>query len=511
MSETRVVVVGAGIGGLSAALALAARGCTVTVVERAATPGGKARHVHVDGRAIDGGPTVFTMRWVFEELLGNAGFDPATELKLSTLGLLARHAWDEGGRLDLFTETERSAAAISTLSGAAEADRFRAFCRRAGRVYDALERRFMAAPRPSLPGLVWRAGIRGLPGLLATSPFISLWQALGEHFHDPRLRQLFGRYATYCGSSPWLSPSTLMLIAHAEKLGVWSVEGGMHGLARLLERCAAARGARFLYGREVAGIELDGARARAVVLADGEVMAADAIVWNGDTQPIAEGRLGEALRGAVAPRTRAARSLSALTWCLSARARGFPLARHTVFFSRDYAAEFSDLFAHRRLPQAPTVYVCAQDRTGDEHTPGQPEGLLVLVNAPADGDLGAPDPAALTACEAASFALLARCGLELERDPAHTVTTTPAGFEALFPGSGGGLYGSATHGWRGSFTRPGSRSRLPGLYLAGGGVHPGAGVPMVCLSGQLAAQAVLEDASAAARAGRGRRRPPSGG
>jgi 1-hydroxycarotenoid 3,4-desaturase len=496
VSSTRVVVVGAGIGGLSAALSLAAAGCEVTVVERAATPGGKARHVHVGGRAVDGGPTVFTMRWVFEQLLGGAGFEPQAELPLTELGLLARHAWDEGGRLDLFTDTERSAEAISDLSGAAEADRFRAFCRRSARVYESLERRFMAAPRPSLPGLIWRSGLAGLPGLLATSPFVNLWKALGEHFHDHRLQQLFGRYATYCGSSPWLSPSTLMLIAHAEKLGVWSVAGGMHGLAQVLERCATARGARFVYGHAVERIEKRNGRASAVALDDGRVIEADAIIWNGDTQPIADGRLGDAIRGAVPARARVQRSLSALTWCMAARAEGFPLTRHTVFFSDDYAAEFEDILVRRRLPRGPTVYVCAQDRGDDGSAPAGEEGLLVLVNAPADGDLGPPDAASLEACTEATFGMLARCGLRLSSDPASTVLTTPAGFEALFPGSGGGLYGSASHGWQSSFTRPGSRSRVPGLYLAGGGVHPGAGVPMVSLSGQLAAQALLQDRAA---------------
>ena len=181
---------------------------------------------------------------------------------------------------------------------------------------------------------------------------------------------------------------------------------------------------------------------------------------------------------------------------MAARAEGFPLTRHTVFFSRDYAAEFEDILVHRRLPRGPTVYVCAQDRGDDGSAPAGEEGLLVLVNAPADGDLGAPDAASLEACTEATFGMLARCGLRLSSDPASTVLTTPAGFEALFPSSGGGLYGSASHGWQSSFTRPGSRSRVPGLYLAGGGVHPGAGVPMVSLSGQLAAQALLQDRAA---------------
>jgi 1-hydroxycarotenoid 3,4-desaturase len=322
---------------------------------------------------------------------------------------------------------------------------------------------------------------------------VNLWKALGEHFHDHRLQQLFGRYATYCGSSPWLSPSTLMLIAHAEKLGVWSVAGGMHGLAQVLARCAETRGDRFVYGHAVERIETRNARASAVVLDDGRVITADAIVWNGDTQAIADGHIGDAVRGAVPSRSRSQRSLSALTWCMAAKVEGFPLTRHTVFFSKDYAAEFEDILVHRRLPNGPTVYVCAQDRGDDGRAPAGEESLLVLVNAPADGDVGAPDAAALAACEDATFGLLERCGARITREPGNTVLTTPAGFETLFPGSGGGLYGSASHGWQSSFKRPASRSRLPGLYLAGGGVHPGAGVPMVSLSGQLAARAVLED------------------
>ena len=493
MAEHRVVVVGAGIGGLSAALSLAARGLDVTVVERAPHPGGKARHLLVGGRAVDAGPTVFTMRWVFEELLGACGFNLETELALTPLGLLARHAWDEGGRLDLYTDTERSAAAIEELSGATEAERFRAFCQRSARVYDSLERSFMAAPRPSLPGLILRAGVSGLPGLLAASPFQSLWRALGQHFQDRRLQQLFGRYATYCGSSPWLSPSTLMLIAHAEKLGVWSVDGGMHGLARALARCAEARGAKFRYGEEVRAIEVAHERASGVVLASGERLPAKAIVFNGDTAALASGRLGDAARAAAPLRRDEQRSLSAVTWCLAARARGFPLTRHTVFFSDDYAREFDDILQRKQLPARPTIYVCAQDRDDDGGAPAGPERLLVLANAPARGDQGPFDETSLRALEEATFGLLERCGLALEYAPADCVRTTPHEFETLFPGSGGGLYGSASHGWRSSFTRPGSRSRVPGLYLSGGGVHPGAGVPMVALSGRLAAEALLED------------------
>jgi 1-hydroxycarotenoid 3,4-desaturase len=232
---------------------------------------------------------------------------------------------------------------------------------------------------------------------------------------------------------------------------------------------------------------------RGVRLADGEVVEAAAVVVNADASAIGTGRFGSAVAKAVDPVPWARRSFSAVTWAMEAETSGFPLVRHNVFFSKDYAAEFGDLSVRARLPAAPTVYVCAQDRGDDDIPPGRPERLLCLINAPARGDSRPPDEAESAAAAAASFGLLQRAGLRIRRDPAREVLTTPAGFETLFPATGGALYGQAVHGWKASFSRPGSRTRVLGLYLAGGSAHPGAGVPMAALSGRLAAAAVLED------------------
>ena len=190
----------------------------------------------------------------------------------------------------------------------------------------------MRAPRPEFMGLVRGAGLGGLFDLLATRPFESMWGALGGYFRDPRLHQLFGRYSTYCGSSPYLAPATLMLVAHVEQDGVWMIEGGMHRLAQVFAEQASAFGATIRYGAHVASLSRDGGRMVAR-LADGETLSADAIVFNGDASAIGGGFLGKDLMGAVAPAPRAARSLSALTWTFEARTSGFPLVRHNVFFS----------------------------------------------------------------------------------------------------------------------------------------------------------------------------------
>ena len=500
MRTERVVVIGAGIGGLVAALELAARGLDVTVIERATTPGGKMREAGLGAARLDAGPTVFTMRWVFEEIFADAGASLADHIILHPATILARHAWSERERLDLFADLDRSADAIGAFAGPAEARRYRDFCGHAARTYATFERSFIRAQRPSPLSLARGAGPRGIADLWRTQPFATLWDALGAYFHDPRLRQLFGRYATYCGSSPYVASATLTLVAHVEQQGVWLVEGGMHRIAAALAQLAASRGAAFRYGTDVHEIAVSSGRASGVRLATGEHLDADAVVVNADPAALAGGLFGREAASAVPAAPASARSLSAVTWALLARAEGFPLVRHTVFFGPDYAGEFDAVFRRGRLPESPTVYVCAQDRPAeDDASPAGPERLLCLVNAPPTGDTRPPTPSEISQCEERTFAALERCGLRLHRRPDATAVTTPADFNRLFPGTGGALYGPASHGWAASFRRPGSRTSLPGLYLAGGSVHPGPGVPMAALSGRLAAASLLSDLASTKR------------
>jgi 1-hydroxycarotenoid 3,4-desaturase len=188
------------------------------------------------------------------------------------------------------------------------------------------------------------------------------------------------------------------------------------------------------------------------------------------------------------------RSLSAVTWALSAKTVGFALARHNVFFNTDYAAEFTAIFGRQTMPREPTVYVCAQDRGEPDAAPrDEPERLLVLVNAPATGERHVFTPSEIATCETATYALLQRCGLTVHRQPEMQQISTPNDFAARFPATGGALYGRAVHGAMAAFRRPAARSAIKGLYLAGGSVHPGPGVPMAVLSGRLAAAALLQD------------------
>ena len=488
----RVTIIGAGIGGLSAAALLAARGHAVTVVEKAWQPGGKARQMLVDGMAIDAGPTVFTLRDVFDDIFRECGEDLADHVTIRRAEVLARHAWDPDRQLDLFADPARSEAAIGDFAGAKAAAGFRAFRTEAARIHRILDRPMLRGSKLAWPpALMWRIGLWRLGDLHAIRPYESLWKALGQHFADPRLRQLFARYATYSGSSPFASPATLMLIAHVEAEGVWLIDGGISALAQALMDLARRNGAQFRFGTAAAMLETRQGRAAGVVLANGDHIAADAVIANVDPQALAAGRLGPLGAMAVSGHAPRKRSLSAMVWLAHARTAGFPLERHNVLFSPDYPREFADLRGGRP-PADPSVYVCAQDRAGDAPPAAGRERLQIIVNAPANADSHIYDHEEQEQCTEAMRRSLSRCGLELEETCPH-ILLTPNAFEALSPSTGGAIYGRASHGWAASFLRQGTRTAIPGLYCAGGSTHPGAGVPMAALSGRLAMRAVMQD------------------
>ncbi len=489
MSETseHIVVVGAGMGGLASAIRLGAAGYKVTLIDRASGPGGKMRTVPSPAGPVDAGPTVLTMRHQFDALFELCGERLEDHVTLWQEHILARHWWPDGSTLDLTRDGDENITAIAALSGQRDAASFRRFTKRAQALFAAFETPMMEEGQPSILRLGLAAMAR--PGILPSLlPGLTLRTALKAQFRDPRLRQLFGRYATYVGGIPSRTPALLQLIWQAEAAGVWCVEGGLHRLADALGALAARQGVTQLYNTGAERLERQAGRIAGVHLSNGRRLGCDAVVFNGDPMALSLGLLGESAKPAVRRSGVLPRSLSARVWAFAATPNGPDLAHHNVFFGQEPEDEFGPIAAGQP-PKDPTLYICAQDRGRDTRPPALERFEIIENAAPSD----ALDPGEKDACRTRVFHQLAGFGLTFTPTPGETALTVPAEFHALFPASFGSLYGRSPHGMTASLARPRARTAVPGLYLAGGGAHPGAGIAMATLSGKHAAAAIATD------------------
>ena len=490
---SRVVVIGAGVGGLTVAVRLAGTGHHVVVHERSAVVGGKLGRYERDGFRFDTGPSLLTLPQVFADL----GLD----LPLQPLDPVVRHVFADGSVLDSSSAAEEFVSRIGAAFGSSAADDWRRFWKRASRIWAASWHSVLHHPvtSASLAGLAWR-----LPDLAAIAPGRSLRSLGFRYLRDPRLRMLLDRYATYTGADPRRAPAALAAIPYAElHFGGWYLPGGLHTLAdALLTRCAAL-GVEIELNSLVTTIETEppsgrpaddgrnpGRRAvHGVRLGSGAVDTADIVVADVDALTVYRDLLPTPSRLA----SLADRSLAGFVMLLGVRGSTPSLAHHTVFFPNHYDAEFDAVFGDpsrgRRARPAddPAVFVT---RASDDavHPPGA-EAWFVLVNAPPHGTgWAAVDwrrPGLAAAYRDHVLNVLAARGMDVRDRLMFAEVRTPADLADATAAPGGAIYGTA-----GGLVRPPNRGPVDGLYLVGGSTHPGGGLPMVTLSAHIVANLI---------------------
>ncbi|MFK3982086.1 phytoene desaturase family protein [Micromonospora sp. NPDC050397] len=491
---SRIVVVGAGVGGLAVAARLAATGHEVTVFERAETVGGKLgrhrRETPAGTFHFDTGPSLLTLPQVFTDLFLATHAKIDEYLDLVPLDPIVRHHFPAHAAtpatvLESCAEPGTFAARIGTVFGPdAEAD-WRRLWRRAGRIWQAAWRDVLRESVDSplhLARLAWRLG-----DLAAIRPGQSL-RGLGRaHPRDPRLRMMLDRYATYAGADPRRAPAALAAVPYAElAFGGWYLRGGLGSLAdALLSRCLDL-GVVVQTGTTVTGIDAAGGRVHGVRLAGATAPApADVVVANVDALTVYRDLLPRPDR--LAGLTD--RSLAGFVLLLGVRGAS-GLAHHNVFFPNDYDAEFDAVFGDQgrgvpaRPAPDPTVFVSVPDDPAVR--PAGHESWFVLVNAARQGhSLTAIDwrrPGLADAYADRILDVLAERGVDVRDRLLFREILTPADLAAATGTPGGAIYGTA-----GGLLRPPNRGPVPGLFLVGGSTHPGGGLPMVTLSAQIVA------------------------
>ncbi len=475
---SRVVVVGAGVGGLAAAARLAAAGHQVTVCERSSVIGGKLGLLATQGFSFDTGPSLVTMPQVFRELFAATGASLDSVLDLRPVEPIARYRFADGAGFDSSSDLTSLCDNLDDALGDGAGEDWQAFMRRAERIWDATHVPFLESPLQGVRSLLrqaWR-----VRDLQAVAPWRSLRSLGTQYLRDPRLRMFLDRYATYTGSDPRHAPAALAVIPYVEQaFGAWYVDGGLHLLGAAIADRATERGAQILLDTEIVSIDLTGGRVSGVTLSEGTTLAADVVVANADASTV----YGRLLKGARAQRrlSRTTPSLSGFVLLLGLRGRTPGLAHHTVLFPEDYDAEFDAVFGGRPALD-PTVYVSAPP--DPMVAPAGDEAWFVLVNAARQGPV---DWATETTYADHILDLMAQRGLDVRDRIAVREQRSPADLERLTGSPGGAIYGSSSNGAMAAFLRPANDSGVHGLFLVGGSAHPGGGLPLVTLSAKIVA------------------------
>ncbi|MFP4600576.1 MAG: phytoene desaturase family protein [Persicimonas sp.] len=500
MQTKRVHIIGAGMGGLSAAIALASRGHEVCVFEAAERVGGKVGIATVDAVEFDTGPSLLTLPGLIDELFQLAGTSLADEIELVRHERAFEYMWPDGSALDVYFSPEATVESVRSALGARAADEFDDFLHYARRIWEAAAPNFVLGEAPSV-GSIMRLGLGALGEVMAIDPMRTMAEAVDKRVRTPQLRDVLLRYATYNGSNPFEAPATLNCIAWVELgLGGYGVKGGLVELARAMERVARGLDVEFRLGEPVSRVEVAAGRVVAVHTDAGRRpgrYGCDAVVVNAEVAHLVEELLPADTDSGLAPPETP--SMSGWTGLVRARRRTEQSrAPHTVLFPERYDEEFGDIFERGRPPAEPTVYVCAQEKAHRRAGWADHEPLFVMANAPAEpADSQRPNEA----CSNDAYETLRDTVLErlrgaglIDTDDAVVWQRTPSELASQFPGSRGSIYGAASNSKFAAFRRPSNRvAKVGGLYLACGGVHPGGGVPLCVQSGKTAARVLDED------------------
>jgi diapolycopene oxygenase len=487
----KALVVGAGLGGLSAAACLAAEGWEVEVHEAAERSGGKAGISVRAGFTFDTGPSLLTLPAVFDELFSRCGEERSKSLSFIPLPRITAHFWEDGTALRTSAEPGVLAREISAVLGEKESA-VDAYLARTREIWNLAAPLFLERSLHEASTFLSAKGLRGILSLGRLAAFRSMHDFHARFFQNPRTLQLFDRLATYNGSSPYLTPGTFSIIAHAEYgKGGYAVSGGIRAIPREIEALACRRGAAFRFGSKVERILVDAGRARGIRLQGGTEKRADLIVCNVDAALAYPSLLPEFEEDPLARRYRRLEPSSSGLVFLWGMGAIFPeLLVNNIFFSSDYRAEFESLFRELRCPLHPTVYVNITSKVDAADAPSGCENWFVLVNAPRDA--GQDWDAETARIRAVVIAALSR---SLGRDLAPLIRTeetlAPPDIRERTGSAHGSLYGISSNSRLAAFLRhPNRHPRVEGLYFCGGSVHPGGGMPLAVRSGMICADLI---------------------
>ena len=491
-----IVIIGAGIGGMSAAARLAKAGHEVTIYENSDRSGGKCRTEWFGDYAFDTGPSLLTLPAVYRDLFLKTGKRIEHVLNIKPVDPAFNYHFSDGSSVlfpnlsnpNTYNEIEKSYGLVAS-------NQWKELIDRAERMWEVSREPFIESELNSIFSLLKRKNL--LRDIKEIAPFTSLRKLSEKLKLDPHLQMIVDRYATYTGSDPRSAPAVLLTIAFVEStFGAWHIEGGVGQLSTALEQRCSDLGVKFKFSTLVSQILVNNNHATGIKTSDGKEFKADLVVANSDAEYIYNKLLANNVNAARSERRKlkfATKSLSGFSLLLgldNSKGKAVPIDHHNVYFPNNYDAEFDDVFTKQIPVQDPTIYICAPK---DPHmTKGEnKEAWFVLVNAPRHQVVGGWDWREGGAEYAQKIIRkLDDLGLNVSSRLDFMKYRTPADLENYAMAPGGSIYGSSSNSAASAFLRTKNRSKIKGLFCVGGSSHPGGGLPLVGISAEIVANAI---------------------
>lgn len=490
--KKEICVIGAGLGGLSAAIRLANKGFEVDLYEQNILPGGKAGEIKESGYRFDKGPSLLTMPFVIKDLFDECDENINDYLLIKKLDVICKYFYPDNTIINAYSDPAKFGKEIEekTIDDSDSLKRYLKYCQT---IYELAGELFLTKDPSSVSTYLNVNALKTLLNIKKIDPFRTINEANASFFKDQRVVQLFNRYATYSGSNPYLAPATLNIISHVEyNQGSFIPEGGIYAITNALWKLAEKKGVNVFLGKKIDEIVVENKKATAVKVNE-NLISYDKIISNVDVNFTFQNLIKNYSGGESERYIKKTPSFSGLVFYWGIKKKFSELEMHNILFSKDYKKEFDDLFNNKTIHNDPTVYIYISSKLNLNDAPAGKENWFVMVNAP---HIEGQDWN--TEVKNARQNIIEKINNFLNTDIENLIefenVLSPVDIQNKTGSYLGSIYGISSNDKFAAFMRQSNKSKsINNLYFCGGSAHPGGGIPLVILSGKIVSDIIQKE------------------